>query len=233
MTTSQRIANRIRRKGPGWVFTPTDFLDFGTPQAIGMTLLRLAKGGTVRRLGRGLYDAPKTHPKLGPLHARPEAILAAVSRREGTDFQEHEAYAANRLGLSEQVPARLIYLTPGRSHIVKAGPTTIELRHRTNRKLTAPHRMSATVFAALRNIGKANITTARIDHLRELLRPKDRLNLLRDLSKAPAWMHPFLRHIAENGIRTTSAPYVDKKKRIEVVLPLGAPTRIEEGNGIG
>lgn len=199
MTTSQRIAYRIRRKGPGWVFTPIDFLDLGTPQAVGMTLLRLAKAGIVRRLGRGLYDAPKTHPKLGPLHARPEAILAAISRREGTDFQEHEAYSANRLGLTEQVPARLIYLTPGRSHTVEAGPITIELRHRTARKLTAPGRMSATVFAALRNIGKANVTTARITHLRESLRPKDRLHLLRDLSKAPAWMHPFLRHIAGSG----------------------------------
>jgi len=48
-----------------------------------MTLVRLARAGTIRRLGRGLYDKPKTHSKLGPLYARPEAILAAVSRREG------------------------------------------------------------------------------------------------------------------------------------------------------
>jgi hypothetical protein len=196
VTTSQRIAGRIRRKGPGWVFTPADFLDLGTPQAVGMTLLRLAKRTSIRRIARGLYDTPKSHPKLGPLHARPEAIVAAVSRREGADFQEHEAYAANRLGLSEQVPARLIYLTNGRSRTVKAGPTTIEFRHRATRKITAPRRISAMVFAALRGIGKANITTERIVPLRKLLRPNDRFRLLRDLSKAPAWMHPFLRQIA-------------------------------------
>jgi hypothetical protein len=196
LSTSQRIASRIRRKGPGWAFTPADFLDLGTPQAVGMTLLRLAKSGAVRRLARGLYDTPKNHPKLGLLHTRPEAIVAAISRREGTDFQEHEAYAANRLGLSEQVPARWIYLTPGRSRTIKAGPTTIELRHRTTRKLTAPRRMSAMVFSALRGIGKANITSERVAPLRKLLRPNDRLRLLRDLSQAPAWMHPFLRQIA-------------------------------------
>jgi len=196
VSTSQRIASRIRRKGPGWAFTPADFFDLGTPPAVGMTLLRLTKAGAIRRLGRGLYDAPKTHPNLGRLNTRPEAIVAAISRREGTDFQEHEAYAANRLGLSEQVPARLIYLTPGRSRTVKAGPTTIELRHRTARKLTALHRMSAMVFAALRGIGKANVTPERVAPLRNRLRPDDRLRLLRDLSKAPAWMHPFLRQIA-------------------------------------
>jgi len=101
--------------------------------------------------------------------------------------------------LTEQVPARLIYLTPGRSHTVKAGPVTIELHHRAPRKLVGLHRMSATVFAALRNIGKANVTTARIAHLRKILRPKDRIQLLRDLSHAPAWMHPFIRHIGEGG----------------------------------
>ena len=169
MTQSKRIADRIRRKGPGWVFTPFDFLDLGTPQAVGMTLLRLARAGGIRRLGRGIYDVPVHHPKLGKLHPRPESVLAAVSRREGTKFHEHEAVSANRLGLTEQVPARLIFLTPGRSHVINAGPVTIELRQRTPRKLTAPHGMSATIFAALRSIGKANITKARVAHLKREL----------------------------------------------------------------
>ncbi len=196
MTKSDRIANRIRRKGEGWVFTPSDFLDLGTPQLVGMNLLRLAKSGVVRRLDRGLYDFPKQHAKLGLLHARPEAVLAAITRRDGTKFQEHESYAANRLRLTEQVPARLIYLTPGRSRTIKAGPTTIELRHRTPRKLTTPAAMSAMVFSALRNIGKAHITPERIGHLRGLLTPADCRRLLVDLTKAPAWMHPHLHTIA-------------------------------------
>lgn len=196
MMKSERIENRIRREGEGWVFTPSDFLDLGSPQAVGMTLLRLAKAGMIRRLDRGLYDFPKQHAKLGQLYARPEAILAAITRRDGTEFQEHESYAANRLRLTEQVPARLIYLTPGRSRTIKAGPMTIELQHRTPRKLTTPAAMSAMVFSALRNIGKANITPDRIGHLRGLLKPADCRRLLLDLTKAPAWMHPHLRQIA-------------------------------------
>lgn len=196
MMKSERIANRIRRKGEGWVFTPSDFLDLGSPQAVGMNLLRLAKAGLIRRLDRGLYDSPKQHPKLGLLHARPEAIMAAITRRDGTEFHEHESYAANRLRLTEQVPARLIYLTPGRSRTIKAGPVTIELRHRSPRKLTTPAAMSAMVFSALRNIGKANLTAERIGHLNGLLSKADRKALLADLTKAPAWMHAHLRQIA-------------------------------------
>ena len=203
MKKSDRIANRIRREGPGWVFTPSDFLTLGSPQLVGMTLLRLAKKGVIRRLDRGIYDFPKQHAKLGALHARPEAILAAITRRDGTTFQEHESYAANRLRLTEQVPARHIYLTPGRSRIVKAGPVTIELRNRTPRKLTTPAPMSATVFAALRNLGAAHITPERIGHLRALLKPADARRLLVDLTKAPAWMHPHLRAIAAPELPTS------------------------------
>jgi len=37
------------------------------------------------------------------------------------------------------------------------------------------------------------------EHLRKILRPRDRAQLLRDLSHAPVWMHPFIRHIADGG----------------------------------
>lgn len=196
MSKSEQISQRIHKEGEGWVFTPSDFLDIGTPHLVGMVLLRMAKKGMIRRLDRGLYDFPKTHAKLGALHPRPEGILEAIARRDGTEFQEHESYAANRLHLTEQVPARLIYLTSGRSRIIKAGLLTIELRHRTPRKLTSPAAMSAMVFAALRNIGKSHLTPERIQHLRGLLTAEDRHQLLGDLTKAPVWMHPHLRSIA-------------------------------------
>lgn len=199
MMKSERIATRIRRMEEGSVFTPGDFLDLGSPHAVGMTLLRLARKGLIRRLGRGIYDRPRRHDRLGWLHPRPEAVLAALTRRDGTEFQEHESFAANRLRLTEQVPARQIYLTPGRSRTITAGPLTIELRHRSLRKLSAPAPMSARVFAALRNIGRANVTTERLDPLRALLSTRDRRALLADLRKAPAWMHPHLRTIAQPG----------------------------------
>jgi hypothetical protein len=191
--TSDKIIGRIRRKGTGWVFTPSDFLDLGSPQAVGMNLLRLCRRGVIRKIDRGLYDLPKTHSKLGKLHPEPGEIVNAIARRDGTRLQEHEAVTANRLRLTEQVPARLIYLTPGRSRRIKAGPVTLDLRHRSARKLIAPAPMSAMVFSALRNIGKQNITWERIAPLRSLLSPKDLRQLARDLPKAPAWMHPHLR----------------------------------------
>ena len=196
MTLSDKIALRLRRWPAERVFGRFDFLDLGPGAAVGMALKRMQDAGAIRRVRRGYYDRPRRHPVLGTLGVSPEEFAAAVSRRTGERLQAHESTAANELRLTEQVPARLIYLTPGRSRAIKAGPVTIELQHQTARKLTTPAAISAMVFSALRNIGKAHITSERVSHLRGLLKPADCRRLLVDLTKAPAWMHPHLRHIA-------------------------------------
>jgi hypothetical protein len=48
-------------------------------------------------------------------------------------------------------------------------------------------------------LGKAHVTLERVAHLQQMLPPKQRAQLLKDLSLAPVWMHPFLRHIAEKS----------------------------------
>src|SRR3546814_5249071 len=64
---ADRIMKRVRGKGCGWVFTPKQFVDFGTRGSVDMALSRLAHAGDIRRIGRGLYDYPRQHDKLGAL----------------------------------------------------------------------------------------------------------------------------------------------------------------------
>ena len=111
MSLNDKIIQRLKRAGPGRVFTRSDFLDLGSTDAIGMAIQRLLKAGKLRRLARGLYDIPRTHPLLGELSATSDAIAAAIARRDGIRLQTTEAAAANLLNLSEQVPARIAYLT--------------------------------------------------------------------------------------------------------------------------
>jgi len=56
---ADRIMRRVRGKGRGWVFTPKQFVDFGTRGSVDMALSRLAHAGDIRRIGRGLYDYPR------------------------------------------------------------------------------------------------------------------------------------------------------------------------------
>ena len=99
------ILSRIRGSGRGSVYVPRDFLDLGSRGAVAQALHRLEKKGVLRRLTRGVYDFPKQHRTLGLLSPSAETIASALAGRDRTRLQPAGAYAANALGLSEQVPA--------------------------------------------------------------------------------------------------------------------------------
>src|SRR5277367_5265928 len=103
-----KVLRRILRRGLGSVLVPRDFLDLGSRQAVDLVLHRLARKGTIRRLARGVYDYPKQHRVLGPLSPPADVIARALAGRDRTRLQPTGAYAANVLGLSEQVPAKAV-----------------------------------------------------------------------------------------------------------------------------
>src|SRR5271169_5777825 len=174
-----RLLATIHGRGRGSVFVPADFLNLGRREAIGIALHRLARKGTIRRLARGVYDFPKQHPVLGPLSPSADAVARALAGRDRTRLQPAGAYAANILGLSEQVPAKVIFLTDGPSRTVKIGPTTIQLRRTTPRNMEAAGRLSGLLIQALRELGEEHITQARRDHLKRTIPAAKRRELLK------------------------------------------------------
>jgi len=190
------VTSRIYGKGRGSVFTPNLFLDLGTRGAVDLALHRLTAAGTIRRLARGLYHYPESHPLLGEVAPSVEAVAKALAATEQAKLQASGAYAANLLGLSDQVPAKVVFLTNGRARKVKLGQLTIELRPTTPRNVSAAGRTSGLVLAALRYLGRNHLTTERIASLRQKLSAADRRELLKDLPSAPAWLHQTLRTIA-------------------------------------
>lgn len=192
---AQRIARQVRKE-PARVFTPADFLDLGTPHAVGMALSRMVRSGALRRVARGLYDVPRSHPLLGELSPSTDAVVQAVARRDGVVVQPLDVEATNLLGLSEQVVAKPVYETNGPSRKLRVGELEIEFKHRSPRRVTAAAESSNLVFAALRGLGKAHVTLERVAHLQQMLPPRERAQLIKDLPLAPVWMHPYLRHIA-------------------------------------
>src|SRR3972149_2716361 len=149
-----RILATIHGRGRGSVFVPADFLGIGSREAVDLALHRLARKGTIRRLARGVYDFPKEHPNLGKLQPSPEKIAEVLVGRDCTRIQPTGAYAANILGLSEQVPAKVVFLTDGPSRMVKIGTTTIQLRRTTPKNMAMAGRLSGLLVQALRELGE-------------------------------------------------------------------------------
>ena len=178
---------------------PSDFLEIGSREAVDVTLHRLCRKGIIRRLARGVYDFPKDHPVLGRLSPSAEAVAEALAGRDRTRIQPAGAYAANALGLSEQVPAKADFLTDGPSRTVKVGPTTIQLRRTTARNMAAAGRLSGLLIQALRELGEEHITPERREHLKRTIPARERRELLKDLRLAPAWMHRIFRELAQDA----------------------------------
>lgn len=194
-----QIFKAISILGHGAVFVPTAFLSCGSRQAVDIALHRLVRKGTIRRLARGIYDFPKEHPKLGKLLPSPEKIAEALIRRDCTRIQPTGAYAANIVGLSEQVPAKVVFLTDGPSRTIKIGTTTIQLRRTTPKNMAMAGRLSGLLVQALRELRKEHITPERIEHLKQTIPLNARKELLKDIQFAPEWMHSIFKELAKEA----------------------------------
>lgn len=194
-----QILKKITALGHGAVFVPTDFVSLGSRQTVDVVLHRLVRKGTIRRLARGIYDFPKEHPKLGKLQPSPEKIAEALVGRDCARIQPTGGYAANILGLSEQVPAKVVFLTDGPSRTVKIGTTTIQLRRTTPKNMAMAGRLSGLLVQAFRELGKENITLERIEYLKRTIPLDARQGVLKDIRFIPEWMHSIFKELAEEA----------------------------------
>ena len=126
-----------------------------------------------------------------------DKVAKALAGKDRIRLQPAGACATNLLGLSEQVPAKVVFLTEGPSRIVKIGRQEIQLRHTTARNMATAGRLSGLLAQALRHLGKNHMNRARVQHLKRTLPLKERKQLLKDFGLVPAWMHALFRELAE------------------------------------
>ena len=192
-----KTISRIYGKKRGWVFTPIHFLDLGNRTAIDQALGRLTKSGTIRRLARGLYDYPEKHPTLGDLPANYERIAQALAGRDSLRIQPSGAYAANLLGLTEQVPARIVFLTDGPNRMIQINKQQIVLKRTTPKNMATAGRVSGLVIQALRHLGQDHVEDNIISLLKNRLSDADKRQLMSDLRYAPVWIGTIFRQLQE------------------------------------
>lgn len=196
-TLHAKVLSRIYGKKRGWVFTPSHFLDLGSDTSIRKTLQVLCDRGQIRRLAPGLYDYPQEHPTLGSMLPTPEQIAQALAQKDGSRLQPSGAYAANLLGLSEQVPAQVVFLTDAIDRRIQVGRQEIVLKRTTPKNMATAGRVSGLVIQALRSLGKDNVDQMVIDRLSRRLSADDRRQLIKDIRYAPAWIGAIVRRLAQ------------------------------------
>ena len=199
-TVESLIKKRIQGHHRGWVFTPKHFVDLGSSTSIRFTLFTLQKEKFIRRLSQGVYDFPQQHEVLGVLSPSVDAVAKALSEKYGFRVQPSGAYAANRIGLSEQVPGRVVFLTDGPSRKLKIGKIEISFRHTTLNNMFAAGSREALVIQAFKFIKKDHIDQAMLARTKTLLKGSNRKDFERNLKYAPEWIRKILFDLMEHEL---------------------------------
>ena len=199
-----RLLARIAAN-PDEVWVPSDFADLGNRSAIDKSLQRLVATGDLRRIDRGLYDRPRMNDLTGRLTVPDyRAVIRAVTRRDQARALIDGMTAANELGLTTAVPARIEVLVDARLKPIKLGSQEIRFRYAAPRRLYWASRPAMRVVQALHWMQDMLSQESERQRVRAELRAlfvnprygqSIRDDLQAGLAALPIWMQEFLREL--------------------------------------
>jgi len=186
------IVSLLTRRKAGDILFISDFRGEGAETAIRKALSRLVKSGKLHRLAQGIYYVPKIDPVLGELLPSAEQVAQKVADKEKVHIYPTGVYALNRLGLSTQVPTKLVYLTDGVPRLLTIGKMKVRFKSTTPKKLALKGPISRLAILALDEIDFRQPDPERDQKLRSLLQQEDPKKLKHDLQLAPGRTHDYI-----------------------------------------
>jgi len=168
----------------------------GSRGSVDMALSGLIKEGIIRRVIRGIYDYPLFNNELGgELNPIADQVAQAIARKHGWRILASGAQATNLLGLSTQVPAKIVYLSDGPSRNIQLGKRIIQFKHVEPKTLGATSRTNGLIIQALRHIGKESVDSSVVHQLSRLINESDRRKLLTDTQYRTDWIYDVAKQI--------------------------------------
>lgn len=199
-SVNNTIELKIGRLKPGDVFLPSDFKDLGTSTAIRKALSRLVETGRVERMGQGIYVIPKYDKVFGKVLPSIEQIANILAKKDHVKIKPSGQYALNKVGLSTQVPMRLVFLTTGHSKKIQIGKSAIIFKATTAKKLSMKGEITSLLFLGLEELDLKNISSTQLEHIQMLIKKDTSENLKYNLRLAPAKVSDFIIKNFKNSI---------------------------------
>ena len=193
-----KILESLKKRGRGVAFTKDEYAHYSNPKRVQKALEQLVKKGLVVRVARGIYCYPKIDKvwNTGFLPPSYDDIANAIAKKERAQIVPTGVHALNRLGLSEQLPMRFVYLTSGRTRSVELEDGhTLQFVHTALKNLQFYNRTAMLVTFALKEIGKDNLTNEQKEHVLQLLKGEDKNALKHDLALMPDWIQAIVHEV--------------------------------------
>jgi hypothetical protein len=191
------VKNKITEHGPGWCFTPIHFADLGSDASIRKALSQLEKKKFIRRLARGLYDYPIKHDTLGVIPPDLNEVAKAIAEKDSVQIQPAGAHAANLVGLTMQVPGRIIFLTEAAAKKIKIGNQEIIFKKTTKKNMLSAGTREGLLTQALKNLGKDHIDKKARAQISKFLKSSNEEEIKKNMKFAPAWIRALVFEIME------------------------------------
>ena len=192
----EQIRRRIIRQGHKKVYINADFADIASPDAIRKALQRLCDCGFIVREQRGVYSYPVS-TRLGPLRPSSLDLAKAIARRDSVQIAHTSARAENLLGLSTQVPMKVVFLTNGSGRTIQIfGGGTIRFVHTSDHKIFAYKLfLMQDIVLSMREFGADELTDEELGIISMHLTHVSEKDFLHDISLAPQWIQKILRQL--------------------------------------
>jgi len=192
-TIEDKIFNRMKKTKRGLVFFTSDFTAYGNAKACNKALERLTKQEKIMRVGRGIYTIPRKSKYFGRVSSSIEDIARGIARRDKARLIPTGLFAENLLGLSTQVPMKIVYLTDGTPRKLFFDKTPLIFKKTNLKNVSTYGKISTLVIQALKSIGKEKVTDDEIKKVVEILKKENPKYLAHDIKLAPEWIREIMR----------------------------------------
>lgn len=191
------IKNDLKNKG-GKILFPEDYLHLGSPEAVHMALSRLTKEKELVRLAKGIYLRQEIDPEIGPLLPSIEEIAEAIAEKEHVIIRPTGSYAMNKLGISTQIPMKVVFLTNGQSRSIKIGRGRLTFKRVRPKLLGAKNNLVYLAIQALDELGKQDDATQEItfEKIRNALEHVPKKEIIEDAKFASQRVTRLLYYLA-------------------------------------
>jgi len=189
VSVEDKIETIIDKAKKSTIFFTEDFREQGSADAIRMALSRLGKRRVIERIGKGIY-VKADYSTLLEKEVLPslEKVAKAIAKRDRARIIPTGSYALYRLGLSTQLPLKLVYLTDGSPRKINLTIGEIRFKRTSPRNLSYRGEMSTLVVQALKEVGADNVTEKEAMTVVKYLKKEPYQDLKHDIKNAPQWI---------------------------------------------
>jgi hypothetical protein len=152
-TIAEKILGQAKTLPEGALISAKELLHLGSRAAVDQALKRLEARNELMRLVRGVYVRP-VKTRFGVRAPSAEKVVEGIAATRAETVVAHGAAAANSLGLTTQVPTKLVFLTSGKSRQLKLGAQVVEMKHAPQWMLLPSQRAAGEAVRALAWIGQ-------------------------------------------------------------------------------